>query len=430
MLRYLLVALLASASAAAMAQSVPTMDLNPSFSPPALPVLRGGAVVLYDQTSLVGTQNFPSQEFEESRIQFNSQGADDFTVPDSMTWSISEVSVIGAYRQGDGPATNVDVRFYVDDNGRPGSRILSYTDLSVDSDVDGDLTVTLSPSAILPAGTYWVSFLVDMDALVEGQWFWTKQATEAPIGAELHWRNPGNGFGLGCTTWQPLNTVCGDDGGFDASFRLGGEAAEMFVGFDPQWIAGTLEEEEEGVEPVTIFNNTDRIVTYEFDLSSVKSGFITGVSPVRGEIPAGGTVDVEVMLSAAGIRPGVYADTLIMASNLGGSEVMHTLPVELAVTAFVGLEEGAVAGLLALSRNYPNPFTSETTIELTVLEAGPVTVEVYDALGRRVGVLVDEERSAGQHLLRWNARGASSGVYVVLARAGAASVRLPVALVR
>ena len=36
---------------------------------------------------------------------------------------------------------------------------------------------------------------------------------------------------------------------------------------------------------------------------------------------------------------------------------------------------------------------------------------VHDALGRRIAVLHNDEMEAGEHLVRWNADGVSSGTY-------------------
>jgi subtilisin family serine protease len=67
---------------------------------------------------------------------------------------------------------------------------------------------------------------------------------------------------------------------------------------------------------------------------------------------------------------------------------------------------------------YPNPFNPATTINYDVAEAGRVTIVAYDATGRRVATLVDENQSAGPHSFRWNAadnRGGTlaSGVYML-----------------
>ncbi|MCY3738362.1 MAG: DUF2330 domain-containing protein [Gemmatimonadaceae bacterium] len=68
-------------------------------------------------------------------------------------------------------------------------------------------------------------------------------------------------------------------------------------------------------------------------------------------------------------------------------------------------------------RNAPNPFNSRTVISWFQLSPGPVRLELYNALGQRVRILVDEVQAAGRHEVSWNARdqaGAqvASGVYL------------------
>ena len=65
-----------------------------------------------------------------------------------------------------------------------------------------------------------------------------------------------------------------------------------------------------------------------------------------------------------------------------------------------------------LSRNYPNPFNPETTIEYTLARTGTVRLVVYDLLGREVARLVDGIRAAGRHRVRFRAGELSSGTYV------------------
>lgn len=65
-----------------------------------------------------------------------------------------------------------------------------------------------------------------------------------------------------------------------------------------------------------------------------------------------------------------------------------------------------------LSRNYPNPFNPETTIEYTLPRAETVRLVVYDLLGREIARLVDGLRPAGRHQIRFRAGELPSGTYV------------------
>ncbi len=69
----------------------------------------------------------------------------------------------------------------------------------------------------------------------------------------------------------------------------------------------------------------------------------------------------------------------------------------------------------------PNPVSAGGTVRVTLAEAGPVRVAVYDVLGRQVAVLVDGAWSAGEHVVGLGAEGLVPGVYVVRVTAGAAS---------
>jgi hypothetical protein len=65
----------------------------------------------------------------------------------------------------------------------------------------------------------------------------------------------------------------------------------------------------------------------------------------------------------------------------------------------------------SLSQNYPNPFNPETVISFTLPAAGYTKGVVYDVLGKEVTTLLNGDMSAGNHEVRFNANGISSGVY-------------------
>jgi hypothetical protein len=63
------------------------------------------------------------------------------------------------------------------------------------------------------------------------------------------------------------------------------------------------------------------------------------------------------------------------------------------------------------TKNYPNPFNPNTTINYTLKNATHVNITVYDRLGREVAVLVDENESEGEYHIEFNGSNLPSGVY-------------------
>ena len=73
----------------------------------------------------------------------------------------------------------------------------------------------------------------------------------------------------------------------------------------------------------------------------------------------------------------------------------------------------------AVSRPFPNPFAGRLSFAVTLPEAAPLSVELVDALGRRVAVLAGGDvREAGTHALTADVPNLAAGVYVLVVRAG------------
>jgi hypothetical protein len=71
-----------------------------------------------------------------------------------------------------------------------------------------------------------------------------------------------------------------------------------------------------------------------------------------------------------------------------------------------------------LNQNYPNPFNPSTVISYQLPMNNSVSLKIYDAIGREVADLVNEEQSAGNHLVIFNAAHLASGTYFYHLRAG------------
>lgn len=181
----------------------------------ANPQPAGGNIVLLDQTASPGTTGVVAmRNLDPGSEPFDTEMADDFAVP-SGGWAVSQVRVAMFFQDGKGatvtPSVAGNVTFYSDAAGAPGTAVAgcSYAGIALTYDSGtGFATLNLpSECALSAAGTYWIAFSGDLAFHAEdGNAYVLQQTTSA--GAPAVWRNPGDGFGSGCTAWAPLSS-CG-----------------------------------------------------------------------------------------------------------------------------------------------------------------------------------------------------------------------------
>jgi hypothetical protein len=73
--------------------------------------------------------------------------------------------------------------------------------------------------------------------------------------------------------------------------------------------------------------------------------------------------------------------------------------------------DAAIPHRFMISRIFPNPFNSRTSIEYHLGKPGFAEIRIYDMLGRLRDVLVSAYRPAGKHQIFWDAENMESGVY-------------------
>ena len=113
-------------------------------------------------------------------------------------------------------------------------------------------------------------------------------------------------------------------------------------------------------------------------------------------------------------------DPLQMYYNHGTCAISYsakTLEIEYQTFTHISDENGSLISF-SLSQNYPNPFNPETVIKFALPEAGFVKGIVYDILGREVRTLINREMNPGNHEVKFDAVGLSSGVYFFRLEAG------------
>ena len=130
---------------------------------------------------------------------------------------------------------------------------------------------------------------------------------------------------------------------------------------------------------------------------------VAGQVRLAGGLPV---AEAQVMLfDLSDLRRGVLAQATTDADGL------FALPLA-ALGGAVALPEG-----FALGANYPNPFNPATIIPYQLAATAQVRLEVFNALGQRMALLVEGEQGAGSYQARWDGtdavgRAAAAGVYL------------------
>jgi hypothetical protein len=107
----------------------------------------------------------------------------------------------------------------------------------------------------------------------------------------------------------------------------------------------------------------------------------------------------------------IGADKVHPDLSEGMNEVARQLaPIVQSVTSIKKIE-GFVPDKYKLEQNYPNPFNPSTSIRYSLNKSGFVKISVYDISGRVVQTLVEENQSAGNYEVTFDAADNASGIY-------------------
>jgi hypothetical protein len=140
------------------------------------------------------------------------------------------------------------------------------------------------------------------------------------------------------------------------------------------------------------------------------------LDPVVGSVsvPAGGTVQVVVDISATNLLGLRYVPDPVSAVGLGSFEDQTLVGV--------APEPSRTFETLRWVHASPNPFTESSVIAFELAAPGWAEVEIYDVAGRKLRDLSRSMTTAGEQRVLWDGRDdqgriAGSGVYMVRVRA-------------
>jgi CSLREA domain-containing protein len=152
---------------------------------------------------------------------------------------------------------------------------------------------------------------------------------------------------------------------------------------------------------------------------------LTGGAPWLSLSASGGAAPTEIELEfdADGLPEGPISTSLALTLTNEGYETTLEVPVTLHVGITVSTGPDMPEGLpdqLTILPSYPNPTRGEAIIRYGLPVQALARIEVFDMLGRRVSVLVNEQQAAGWHEVVFDSAALPGGLYVVRTHANGA----------
>ncbi|MCX6134557.1 MAG: family 10 glycosylhydrolase [Ignavibacteriales bacterium] len=168
------------------------------------------------------------------------------------------------------------------------------------------------------------------------------------------------------------------------------------------------------VSPPSGLRNVSRTPTFVWRKGSATSFRIrvTEVTHTPNVLVIDQTTIDTTFLSSAILTAGTNYSWIVSASNAYGASDWST-EARFQTGQEITLVEhgGSMPNVFDLSQNYPNPFNPSTTIRFAVPQSGPVSLRVYDLLGRELSVLLDGFLAPGYYAAQFDGHNLSSGIY-------------------
>jgi hypothetical protein len=101
----------------------------------------------------------------------------------------------------------------------------------------------------------------------------------------------------------------------------------------------------------------------------------------------------------------------IVHSN-DASKLWRINALEISSMTEISDDEPVILSDYELEQNFPNPFNPLTKISYSIPDNGHVKLEIFNIIGQKVAVLVDEVKSAGKYTVSFNGSALNSGVYL------------------
>ena len=107
---------------------------------------------------------------------------------------------------------------------------------------------------------------------------------------------------------------------------------------------------------------------------------------------------------------GLYQVSLIITTDIGSESDPYITEIQIGT---LDASDTSSIDNFGISKNYPNPFNPNTTINYNLSNSGHVQMNAYDITGKLVDELVDDYHVSGEYQYNWSPSNLASGVYYI-----------------
>lgn len=210
------------------------------------------------------------------------------------------------------------------------------------------------------------------------------------------------------------------------SYILNEDVVIMAVADNGYRFAGWTGDATGMTNPMSLKMDSDMNITATFE--AIPAQYTLTTTATNGSIavdpaPVNGTYDEGTMVTLTATANEGY-EFVDWTGDATGTDATVTITVDgdKSVTAnfsltTTGIEQISNTNQSGLLQNYPSPFSVSTTIPYQLNKAAHVKLTIYNSLGQKVAILVDEYQAAGNYEVEWKAldsegRRLTNGLYL------------------
>ncbi|MBC7777422.1 MAG: DUF4331 family protein, partial [Phycisphaerae bacterium] len=153
------------------------------------------------------------------------------------------------------------------------------------------------------------------------------------------------------------------------------------------------------------------------ELQAVSGVVLAAIGLWYDDFNVGGNPVTTKLLNVLSYTTGVEANDVAFSATFPYVAEPHRGTSACGGPVFTGTNDGFL-GPIGLSqkavmmKNYPNPFTTETTFEFQVNRGTNITVRIYDVQGKFVTTAYSGFQPEGEFKYTWNTASLMSGLYI------------------